>query len=159
MDDAGKYENSAEAVHQARRTAVVLDEENQQERERHAFDEVHVAAARDEHIGVAIVADADLQSSPQAADVRAAAEAVFRADRMSVVAVGLLRDADERKLEKVLPEIFRLTPTNIRRSLKLNRPIYQRTASYGHFGRAPEKDGGFSWEQTNLVSQLKSAFK
>jgi S-adenosylmethionine synthetase len=66
---------------------------------------------------------------------------------------------DERKLAKVLPEMFRLTPTNIRRSLKLNRPIYRRTAAYGHFGRAPEKDGGFSWEQTNLVSQLKGAFK
>jgi S-adenosylmethionine synthetase len=66
---------------------------------------------------------------------------------------------DERKLEKVLPEIFRLTPTNIRRSLKLNRPIYRRTAAYGHFGRAPEKDGGFSWEKTDLVSQLKSAFR
>ena len=60
---------------------------------------------------------------------------------------------------KVLPEIFRLTPTNIRRSLKLNRPIYRRTAAYGHFGRAPEKDGGFSWEQTDLVGQLKSAFR
>ena len=58
---------------------------------------------------------------------------------------------DERKLEKVLPEIFRLTPTNIRRTLKLNRPIYRRTAAYGHFGRAPEKDGGFSWEQTDLA--------
>src|SRR5262249_40610355 len=45
---------------------------------------------------------------------------------------------DERKLEKALPEIFRLTPTNIRRTLKLNRPIYRRTAAYGHFGRAPE---------------------
>ena len=44
-------------------------------------------------------------------------------------------------------------------ALKLNRPIYRRTAAYGHFGRAPDKDGGFSWEQTNLVSQLKSAFK
>jgi len=65
----------------------------------------------------------------------------------------------ESKLEKVLPEIFRLTPTNIRRSLKLNRPIYKRTAAYGHFGRAPDKDGGFSWEQTNLASQLKSAVK
>ncbi|HVG52467.1 MAG TPA: methionine adenosyltransferase [Xanthobacteraceae bacterium] len=65
---------------------------------------------------------------------------------------------DERKLEKILPELFRLTPTNIRRSLKLNRPIYRRTASYGHFGRAPEKDGGFSWEKTDLVKELKGAF-
>jgi S-adenosylmethionine synthetase len=66
---------------------------------------------------------------------------------------------DESKLAKVLPEIFPLRPTAIRRALKLNRPIYRRTAAYGHFGRAFERDGGFSWEQTNLVSQLKSAFK
>ena len=66
---------------------------------------------------------------------------------------------DEGKLEKVLPELFRLTPTNIRRTLKLNRPIYRRTAAYGHFGRAAEKDGGFSWEKTDLVGQLKSAFR
>jgi S-adenosylmethionine synthetase len=65
---------------------------------------------------------------------------------------------DERKLEKLLPEMFRLTPTNIRRTLKLNRPIYRRTAAYGHFGRAPEKDGGFSWEKTDLASALKKAF-
>src|SRR6478736_1919020 len=65
---------------------------------------------------------------------------------------------DEKKLEKVLPELFRLTPTNIRRSLKLNRPIYRRTAAYGHFGRAPDKDGGFSWEKTDLVPALKGAF-
>jgi S-adenosylmethionine synthetase len=65
---------------------------------------------------------------------------------------------DERKLEKILPQMFRLTPTNIRRTLKLNRPIYRRTAAYGHFGRAPEKDGGFSWERTDLVKELRSAF-
>ena len=64
---------------------------------------------------------------------------------------------DERKLEKALPEIFRLTPTNIRRSLKLNRPIYRRTAAYGHFGRAPDKDGGFSWEKTDLVREIRGA--
>ncbi len=64
---------------------------------------------------------------------------------------------DERKLEKLLPQIFRLTPTNIRRTLKLNRPIYRRTAAYGHFGRAPEKDGGFSWEKTDLVDELKGS--
>jgi S-adenosylmethionine synthetase len=66
---------------------------------------------------------------------------------------------DEAKLEKVLSELFPLRPTNIRRTLKLNRPIYRRTAAYGHFGRAPEKDGGFSWEKTDLASQIKSAFK
>jgi S-adenosylmethionine synthetase len=64
---------------------------------------------------------------------------------------------DERKLEKMLPQMFRLTPTNIRRTLKLNRPIYRRTAAYGHFGRAPEKDGGFSWEKTDLVKELRGA--
>jgi S-adenosylmethionine synthetase len=64
---------------------------------------------------------------------------------------------DEKKLEKALPEIFRLTPTNIRRSLKLNRPIYRRTAAYGHFGRAPDKDGGFSWEKMDLVKDIRSA--
>ena len=62
---------------------------------------------------------------------------------------------EESKLEKVLPELFRLTPTNIRRTLKLNRPIYRRTASYGHFGRAPEKDGGFSWERTDLAKEYQ----
>jgi S-adenosylmethionine synthetase len=88
------------------------------------------------------------------------AYAIGVADPMSVyVDTHGTSEIDERKLAKVLPEIFRLTPTNIRRTLKLNRPIYRRTAAYGHFGRAPEKDGGFSWEQTNLVSQLKSAFR
>ena len=88
------------------------------------------------------------------------AYAIGVADPMSVlVDTHGTSKIDERKLAKALPEMFRLTPTNIRRSLKLKRPIYRRTAAYGHFGRAPEKDGGFSWEQTNLVSQLKSAFK
>src|ERR1700744_5034768 len=62
---------------------------------------------------------------------------------------------EEKKLEKLFPEMFRLTPTNIRRTLKLNRPIYRKTASYGHFGRAAEKDGSFSWEKTVLVGPLK----
>jgi S-adenosylmethionine synthetase len=66
---------------------------------------------------------------------------------------------DEKRLEKVLPELFRLTPTNIRRTLKLNRPIYRRTAAYGHFGRPPEKDGSFSWEKTDLASQIRGAVK
>ena len=88
------------------------------------------------------------------------AYAIGVADPMSVlVDTHGTSKVDERKLEKVLPEMFRLTPTNIRRSLKLNRPIYRRTAAYGHFGRAPDKDGGFSWEQTNLVSQLKGALR
>jgi S-adenosylmethionine synthetase len=66
---------------------------------------------------------------------------------------------DEKKLEKILPQLFPLRPTNIRRTLKLNRPIYRRTSAYGHFGRQPEKDGGFSWEKTDLVSAIKGALK
>jgi S-adenosylmethionine synthetase len=50
------------------------------------------------------------------------------------------------------------SPRGIREHLGLNRPIYARTASYGHFGRAPDADGGFSWEKTDLVAQLKAAF-
>ena len=68
-------------------------------------------------------------------------------------------NTDEKKLAKMLQEIFPLRPTNIRRSLKLNRPIYKRTAAYGHFGRAPEKDGGFSWERTDLADQLRRALR
>ena len=63
---------------------------------------------------------------------------------------------DEKKLERALPEIFRLTPTNIRRTLTGNRPIYRRTSAC-HFGRAPDKDGGFSWEKTDLVKDIRSA--
>ncbi len=51
-----------------------------------------------------------------------------------------------------------LTPRGIREHLGLNKPIYARTSSYGHFGRTPEPDGGFSWEKTDLVKDLKSAF-
>ena len=65
---------------------------------------------------------------------------------------------DERKLERVLADVFPLRPTNIRRGLQLNKPIYQRTAAYGHFGRKPDKDGGFSWERLDLVPELKRAF-
>jgi S-adenosylmethionine synthetase len=66
---------------------------------------------------------------------------------------------EESKLQKLLPELFPLRPTSIRRTLKLSRPIYRRTAAYGHFGRAPEKDGGFSWERTDLADALKRALR
>ncbi len=62
------------------------------------------------------------------------------------------------KLEKVLPEIMSLKPRGIRERLGLNKPIYARTAAYGHFGRVPDADGGFSWEKTDLVDELKRAF-
>ncbi len=65
---------------------------------------------------------------------------------------------DEDKLESVLMDVMNLSPRGIREHLHLNRPIYARTAAYGHFGRAPDADGGFSWEKTDLVDDLKSAF-
>ena len=66
---------------------------------------------------------------------------------------------DPAKLEKILPELVGgASPRAIREHLKLNRPIYARTAAYGHFGRAAEADGGFSWEKTDLVDALKGAF-
>jgi S-adenosylmethionine synthetase len=64
---------------------------------------------------------------------------------------------DEERLSLVLGEVMDLTPRGIRTHLGLNRPIYARTAAYGHFGRAPESDGGFSWEKTDLVNELRSA--
>ena len=65
---------------------------------------------------------------------------------------------DEAKISKVLQEMVNLSPRGIRTHLLLNRPIYARTAAYGHFGRAPESDGGFSWEKTDLADQLRRAF-
>jgi len=62
---------------------------------------------------------------------------------------------DEGKLEKALMEVMNLSPRGIREHLKLNRPIFARTSSYGHFGRTPEEDGGFSWERTDLADTLR----
>ena len=61
----------------------------------------------------------------------------------------------ETEIERAIAEVMDLTPRGIREHLGLNKPIYQRTAAYGHFGRAPEADGGFSWEKTDLVDVLK----
>ncbi len=63
----------------------------------------------------------------------------------------------EDKLEKALSEAMDLSPRGIRQHLNLNRPIYARTAAYGHFGRAPEADGGFSWEKTDLGAAIQKA--
>jgi S-adenosylmethionine synthetase len=60
-------------------------------------------------------------------------------------------------IEKAIDQVMDLTPQGIRTKLLMNRPIYERTAAYGHFGRAPEADGGFSWEKTDLVEALKKA--
>ena len=63
---------------------------------------------------------------------------------------------DEEKLEDAVGKVMSLTPRGIREHLNLNRPIYARTAAYGHFGRKPDEDGGFSWEKTDLVDKLKA---
>jgi len=63
---------------------------------------------------------------------------------------------DEHKLELALQQVMDLSPRGIREHLKLSQPIYERTAAYGHFGRQPDNDGGFSWEWTNLIEPLKS---
>ena len=65
----------------------------------------------------------------------------------------------EAKLEKAIAKVMDLSPRGIRSHLNLNRPIYARTSAYGHFGRAPDKDGGFSWEKTDLSKALKAAVK
>ena len=62
----------------------------------------------------------------------------------------------EDKLEAALMQAMRLSPRGIREHLQLNRPIYARTSAYGHFGRAPEADGGFAWERTDLADKLKA---
>ncbi len=63
----------------------------------------------------------------------------------------------EEALEKALRDVMSLSPRGIREHLQLNRPIYARTSAYGHFGRAPEADGGFSWERTDLADRIRSA--
>ncbi|WP_299614873.1 methionine adenosyltransferase [uncultured Tateyamaria sp.] len=64
---------------------------------------------------------------------------------------------DDAAIEAAVAQAMDLTPRGIREHLSLNKPIYQRTAAYGHFGRAPEADGGFSWERTDLADALKAA--
>jgi S-adenosylmethionine synthetase len=63
----------------------------------------------------------------------------------------------EEAIEAAVAKVMDLTPRGIRTHLGLNRPIYQRTAAYGHFGRAPDAEGGFSWEKTDLAEALKAA--
>jgi S-adenosylmethionine synthetase len=63
----------------------------------------------------------------------------------------------EAQIEKAAAEVMDLTPRGIRKHLDLNKPIYARTSAYGHFGRQPDKDGGFSWEKTDLAEAFKRA--
>ena len=66
-------------------------------------------------------------------------------------------DVEAAAIERAIDQVMDLTPRGIREHLGLNRPIYSRTAAYGHFGRTPDADGGFSWERTDLIEALKSA--
>ena len=66
---------------------------------------------------------------------------------------------DEAAIELAIPRVIDLSPRGIREHLQLNRPIYTRTSSYGHFGRIPEADGGFSWEKTDLAEKLKAEIR
>src|SRR5438132_7947667 len=65
---------------------------------------------------------------------------------------------DEAKLSRILQELMDLSPRGIRHHLGPNKPIYALTSAYGHFGRPPEPDGGFSWERLDLVEELRRAF-
>jgi S-adenosylmethionine synthetase len=66
-------------------------------------------------------------------------------------------EVDPLLIERIIRENVNLTPRAIRTRLGLNRPIYRRTAAYGHFGRDPEADGGFSWERLDLADVFRSA--
>ena len=61
------------------------------------------------------------------------------------------------QIERAISKVMDLSPRGIRQQLTMNRPVFQRTAAYGHFGRAPDADGGFSWEMTDLAAELKAA--
>ena len=65
-------------------------------------------------------------------------------------------EVSEDEIEKAIRSVISLTPRGIRTHLDLNKPIYARTSAYGHFGRTPDADGGFSWEKTDLVDALKA---
>ena len=82
---------------------------------------------------------------------------VFLDEHFVVARAGDNFKIDGAKLEKVLNELMDLSPRGIRKHLDLNKPIYARTAAYGHFGREPDNEGGFSWEKTDLGARIKAA--
>ena len=84
--------------------------------------------------------------------------AIGVADPTSIyVDMGGKGEVSETALESAIREVMSLTPRGIRTHLDLNKPIYARTSAYGHFGRTPDNEGGFSWEKTDLVEALKAA--
>ena len=84
--------------------------------------------------------------------------AIGVADPTSIyVDMGGKGEVSETTLESAIRQVMSLTPRGIRTHLDLNKPIYARTSAYGHFGRTPDEEGGFSWEKTDLVEALKAA--
>jgi len=65
-------------------------------------------------------------------------------------------DKKSKKIEEIISKNFNLSPRGIRELLKLNKPIYKKTAAYGHFGRQSEDDGSFSWEKIDLIKYFQS---
>ena len=63
---------------------------------------------------------------------------------------------EERRLERLIPELVDLTPKGIIERLNLRKPIYEKTSAYGHFGRSPEDNGSLSWENTDVVDKISS---
>jgi len=87
--------------------------------------------------------------------------AIGRAEPVSVYVNldGTGKNVTEAEIKSAIKKIIYLSPSKIRNYLALNKPIYARTAAYGHFGRKPGRDGSFSWEKTDLIKQLKAALK
>jgi S-adenosylmethionine synthetase len=68
-------------------------------------------------------------------------------------------NVEDAVIERAVPKVRDLSPTGIRKHLDLNKPIYAKTAAYGHFGRKPGRGGTFSWEKIDLIKALKNAVK
>ena len=86
--------------------------------------------------------------------------AIGLSEPLSIYAdLGKNGNISEDRLVRFLSDFVDLTPRGIRERLSLNRPIYKKTASYGHFGRKPDQDGGFIWEKLDLVEALSNEFK
>ena len=96
-------------------------------------------------------------ASPTAARCSSPTPSAWRGRCRSISTPTAPARSPRTKLEKAVAEAMDLTPRGIRKHLDLNRPIYARTSSYGHFGRTPDKEGGFSWEKTDLADALKRA--
>ena len=80
----------------------------------------------------------------------------FRVDNEYLFDLFDSEDNKSKKIEEIISKNFNLSPRGIRELLKLNKPIYQKTAAYGHFGRQPEDNGSFSWEKTDLIKYFQS---